>query len=331
MSEKERIVYIDLAKGFCIILVVFCHVVKTKYFFDDALRIFRMPLYFFLSGLFFKQYGGMLDFIRRKTNKLLIPFLFFMISYALLCMFLAKYNIVENPEKFWGWNNFTSLYHEEVKNGPIWFLLCLFIVNIYFYIIFTISKRLGSKYVWLIIIISIILGTVGYILGKHHVEWPLYTDTALTALPYFCLGYILNRKTNFLRPNKSDRYIFIMIIAAAIILALFSKPVIYSNNFYETSLLATYACGIAGTLGVIMISKIIKHLPLITFIGRYSIVILCTHQPIAQIFITVLGKTMKKGEFMDLTVFILTVITCGLITPLMVRYLPHVTAQKDVF
>lgn len=66
----KRIEYIDLAKGICIMLVVLLHV------FGDMsgtvikiMNLFRMPLYFVLSGLFFKQYEGFYSFLKKKTNK----------------------------------------------------------------------------------------------------------------------------------------------------------------------------------------------------------------------------------------------------------------------
>lgn len=52
---KKRIEFIDLAKGICILLVVQIHVYgDTSYTFFNAMTIFRMPLYFFLSGIFLK-------------------------------------------------------------------------------------------------------------------------------------------------------------------------------------------------------------------------------------------------------------------------------------
>ena len=78
--KKNRIEFVDLAKGFCICLVVFSHCcshyhLKTPI--DLTCGAFRMPLYFFLSGLFFKTYEGFDGFLKRKINKLVIPFLFF--------------------------------------------------------------------------------------------------------------------------------------------------------------------------------------------------------------------------------------------------------------
>ncbi|MDE7381406.1 MAG: acyltransferase family protein, partial [Muribaculaceae bacterium] len=71
-SEKPRIEFIDLAKGFCIILVVIFHSgVELNIPNFNALR---MPLYFVLSGLFFRDYGDFIHLLKRKINKLLIPF-----------------------------------------------------------------------------------------------------------------------------------------------------------------------------------------------------------------------------------------------------------------
>lgn len=66
-TEKKRIQFIDLAKGVCITLVVLhhCHI-ETPY-----LVFVRMPLYFILSGLFFKAYGGFVDFTKGKSIRYL--------------------------------------------------------------------------------------------------------------------------------------------------------------------------------------------------------------------------------------------------------------------
>lgn len=66
----QRIEFIDLAKGICILLVVSVHVfgstgaISGKFL--GITNIFRMPLYFLLSGLFFKTYGGILPFLKKK-------------------------------------------------------------------------------------------------------------------------------------------------------------------------------------------------------------------------------------------------------------------------
>ncbi len=55
-AVKKRIDFIDTAKGVCIILIVLGHVGIPISF--VGMSSMRTPLYFILSGLFFKDYGG---------------------------------------------------------------------------------------------------------------------------------------------------------------------------------------------------------------------------------------------------------------------------------
>ena len=57
-ASKPRVEWIDLAKGVCIVLVVITHVFLVSgvsFWLDSKMTSIRMPLYFILSGLFFKS------------------------------------------------------------------------------------------------------------------------------------------------------------------------------------------------------------------------------------------------------------------------------------
>ena len=138
IAKNPRIEYIDLAKGICITLVVMLHLSflgGVKFSVEYYLQTFRMPLYYFLSGCFFKAYGGFWDFVKRKTNKLLIPFFFFYFFISCLTPRLVY--------DFWGidwepleWSQFpTAFYYGKYPLGALWFLYCLFRINIVFYLI----------------------------------------------------------------------------------------------------------------------------------------------------------------------------------------------------
>lgn len=60
-NQSRRIDFVDLTKGVCIILVVIAHVGGAFEQLDtnSMLSCFRMPLYFFISGVFFKSYEGL--------------------------------------------------------------------------------------------------------------------------------------------------------------------------------------------------------------------------------------------------------------------------------
>ena len=323
---KNRIEYIDLAKGFCILLVVLNHVTEflnMDYPFSDQIRSFRMPLYFILSGLFFKRYENFLGFAKRKTNKLLIPFLFFLIMTSLLPSIIV-HKFVFSINYF---INCGPMY-----NYPIWFLLCLFETNILFYVIFLISEHITSKHAnSLAMTMTILFGIVGLFLSLFKIRIPLYIDTACTVLPFFSFGWWLNHHTNFLRNPFNLKNNTILLIVCTIILLLLAAPVDYSTNFISPKAFFTaHICGVSGTLLVLLIAKYFRHSPLISFWGRYSIMILCSH----VLFITLFGKITKYFNLpiipSFLLVFILTMTICHILIPVMKRYLPYVTAQKDL-
>ena len=77
--SRQRIPFIDFMKCMCIMLIVMYHI-DHDFFnrilpnLNNALQAFRLPMYYFISGIFFKRYGGFADFTRRKVNNILVPF-----------------------------------------------------------------------------------------------------------------------------------------------------------------------------------------------------------------------------------------------------------------
>ena len=182
--KKPRIEYIDLAKGICITLVVCFHLTlfyDTSLPCDNFFRAFRMPLYFFLSGCFFKAYEGFGGFVKRKINKLLIPFAFFFVVCSFLIPnILAHYGV--NIRYMPMGEMCSALLDEYYPSGQIWFLLCLFEINIFFYIIYLFSG-IFEKRTLVLVMISLLFGLCGIILGLKDIDIPANLDTALSALP----------------------------------------------------------------------------------------------------------------------------------------------------
>lgn len=331
---KKRIEFIDLAKGFCILFVLFTHAkggFDVSSAFDLAMASFRMPLYFILSGLFFKEYNGLLDFAKRKTNKLLIPFVFFYIIIALCFPFVieAMYSgFIKNE----GINYLFCFYNENFNGMPmgIWFLWCLFIVNILFYTLIIISKNLKYQIATLIIL-SIILGWAGIYLGQERINLPLYLDTALTAIPFFCFGYIIRKFTNVLYPNRYDKYTIPFAIICFVLVYTFAYDRLsFRMNEFDVNAFSVYACGILGAMGTLFLSKRIKHLPFVSTMGRYSIMVLCSH----QIIMLALHLAIKQYDINNWygvwIVFVITSVISYLLISPMKKFLPYVTAQKDI-
>ena len=73
----------------------------------------------------------------------------------------------------------------------------------------------------------------------------------------------------------------------------------------------------------------IGRLPLISYWGRYSIMVLCSHNLVLYVMCPLLKRYLSGGALLFVS-FAVAMLACHLLIPLMRRFLPHVTAQKDL-
>ena len=347
MEQKGRIEWIDTAKGICISFVVLYHISEVyggKYIGSDVIQAFRMPLYFLLSGLFFKKYDGLFDFTKRKCNKILIPYIFFYVTSSVILPYLI-YQIsgfcVRGYTSSLGLRGVFGIFSEIYTANPnIWFLVCLFEVNILFYLITIVGKR--PLY---ILFLSLFIGGIGLYISWHNISdtyWKngkgwYYLDSAFSMLPFFYFGWFLRNKTDFLYWKNSHKN-----IAISIVLIVFSILMIHYvgngkclpiHNYYGNNvwaLVELYPYGILGSLSVLSFSRIIKRIPLVSYIGRYSLIVLCTHEYVFQLFAESISHITLNSTIVLWTTFLLSVPTCALIIPFFKKAFPYFTAQKDL-
>lgn len=333
---KQRIEFIDLAKGICISLVVLLHVFgDLSGPFIQVMNLFRMPLYFVLSGLFFKTYDGLLPFLKKKTNRLLMPFLFSFVVVILPSTLLL--NMKTGTETTW-----TSLLlaeHGKLNlgiNGASWFLLCLFFVNLYFYLIFLLTKRRMAG----ITLLACACGLSGYLLSRTDTHLPLWLDSSLTAMPFFLVGYAMRNYGNILYGKLSVRHGLVFGASLLSLLAVFwadrrqgTGIIVFGDNCFDISIVSLYLGGIAGTVCVLLLAKLLVRLPGLSYIGRYSIVVLLTHLLFLFAFRNVLFQLHipQDGLIVNLLVFLAVMLLSLPTIWLCIRYLPWFFAQKDLW
>ena len=324
MSEaKQRIQFIDLAKGVCISLVVLhhCHI-ETPY-----LVYIRMPLYFILSGLFFKTYDGLADFTKRKINKILIPFLFFysisFLIYLAISHFAPGIRINSEVEKFYFLDPW---YSRLCFNNPLWFLLSLFWCNLLYYIVHLVSKK------WYVQFISALFFAFVYWAIKDNFFLPLYFHNTLMYFPYFVFGSML-RKTSILYDNEGKSFIskYRDLLLGCLFAVLFLVLANISCTIRPIGVSLRYIYSISGVLALLLILKKIKYLPVISYYGRYSIVILCTSYLVYSPLRVIIPRLIPKlGGVDDYIAFIITMLFEYFIIWFCIRCLPYFTAQKDL-
>ena len=340
MSEKsKRVVWVDTAKGICILLVVLHHcaqVLGASYPLQLEFMTFRMPLYFILSGLFFKQYGFK-TFILKKTNKLLIPYVFFyvltgvLIPVTLFRLFGLRLAFFES----YGYKTVLSIFSERIICNPsIWFLFCLFEVNMFFYLLYFISERFKHSH-FILGILTFIVGLFGLFLAYNRIQLPYFIDSSCTALPFFFFGYYLRNHTSVLTSEDTKKSVclsIVFIVITALLLHYFNHDRLSVIDNAAGDLIGcaqVYPYGIMGTMSILLLSKMFGKVPALSYIGRYSIIVLCTHIYVLDL----VSRFIKMGEGTNLrllVVYVLTIIGCFILIPIFKKYLAYFTAQKDL-
>lgn len=321
-GNTKRIEFIDLAKGVCVLLVVLGHMPNQRTMEIPGRAALTIPFYFFLSGIFFKDYGGFGCFLEKKINKLLIPYVFFLILTIIVNSIV--FNVPPFPADF-----ISPIFSNKQINGPLWFLCSLFIVNVLFCII-----QLGIKNKYLIAICVVICGGIGHFLSMHNIYLPYYGAQALNGLPLFYIGYII-RKTPLLYKNKYD-YLCLPLAVVLLGFAMFYSFLLgetpnigfYSNKI-SGNIISIYTVTLGMVLGVLFLCKYIQWLPIVSYIGKYSIIILGMHMiycPYLNVILTRYGYPELTG----LPCFIYSVFMCWISIPFLIKYVPWFTAQKDL-
>lgn len=284
-----------------------------------------MPLYFVLSGLFFKEYAGLWDFTIRKTNKILIPFLFFylvgFLAYYVLYQIAPDIRINSVVERFY---ILDPIYSRLCVNSPLWFLLSLFTINILFYIINKISTN-----VWVQFGMVAILTITGVICKSEEISLYCYFEKTLFYTPFFFMGNIL-KKSGVLVGDKTNqtRYKELLIALFGVVLFFVLALVDVKSGLVAT--IRFYVTAIVGVTALLLALKVYgKPVPIISYFGRYSIIILCTsfwiYNPLR--FVAEKANIYGGGNWI---VFIITMIAECFVIKMLIKYLPYVTAQKDL-
>lgn len=322
VTQKRRIEFIDLAKGVCIILVICGHTGVSPQI--PGIDAIRMPLYYILSGLFFKDYGSFTNLFKKKLNKLLIPFLFFYIT-AYLIFYLTNY-FFPGLIKSAATGIFDVFCQRQYFNGPIWFLLSLFWANLIFCLISLSVKSETKRF-----LIVLCIGFVGAFLGQRGIFLPCVLDTSLTALPFFYFGYWL-KKSNILYPNSLDKFNVLISLglygALWIFIYFFGEMKIsFLHNKITGDYILILLFSSVGVLSLLLLCKSIKTLPIVVFFGRFSVIPLLTHHMVYRPLSVFVPESVPQK---DIVVACITFLICLALIPVCRKLIPWFVAQKDL-
>lgn len=314
---SKRVDYIDVIKGIAIFGVVWRHTACPSWL---TLNF----IFFILGGFFFKR-KSLKTFLYEKVRYILIPFAFF---YVVSYMFRVGMHYWNNGSMdSFHWGCLLNVFRISAKTDylfvsiPLWFLLCFFTIQILYYFISYLDKRI----ILVIAILSLCLKD--FLLS---IPTPFMINAAIHYLGFFALGNLVGKPwIEQLRNNRFRKISFII--------SLF----LFGGLFIPLDGLDGIVLNIAKQVKLLMAFFIImsvaswfnekRYLSLVRFYGENSLTILGLHLLpliiIDKFTLLIFGKCTPLMGFIQsvivMAVMYVVILLCN-------KYIPFFVGKKVV-
>lgn len=351
---KQRIKWIDYAKGIAILGVLLLH--TGRYLpvgMSGAIGAFDMMLFFFLSGYVFsiRKFTEFGVFLWRRVRTLVIPglvfgLLFGPLQWALNASITAHVGLPSNGVK-WLLGFVVNLRGRESMGEIPWFLTCLFLMEIGAYALVRVFDSRECE-IPVLIGVAVLTSLAGYGYSVLvHKALPWSGDIAMSLFCFFVLGMIMKRLgvsavDRLLSPVMLLPAILVFAVAVTLNIVVFNGGVNAYLNEY-----GNYVCFVVGAVsGIWMICTLchaIDYLkPLdniicrpLTYLGRNTLVIYCVNGLIYPVFIPWLlsglgldvGTAVGRALWVVLAL-VINLIICLIAASLINRFVPELLGRK---
>ncbi len=302
---KDRVDWIDTAKGIGIILVVYGHIAFRPECWNVWLCSFHMPLFFFLSGITYnhEKYSDFKVFIKNKVQTLIIPYLIFALITLLWRFGWDGLYLLKDGTAI----DFKYLIKQTIGifaqiRGTsygigVWFIPCIFIAFILLHFIMRFAN--GSR-IKAIITASVFL-VLGYLYCTYiDIKLPWSIDAAFVAVFFMTIGCVFRPEllTMTAAGKKSlclgGGMLLLNIVFTVLNYRILGRSTgMWSNNY--GSLVYFVLAAASGIALIIIISGYIKLSP-IKAIGSHSIYYYGLHILIVELFNTYASKLPYVNE-----------------------------------
>lgn len=190
----SRIRHFDIAKGIGIILVAIGHsAIELGHY---LIYMFHMPLFFYLSGVFWRP-DSLSNVIKKKSRGLLLPLVIF--TAVLLTLGVAVGGLQGSLS--------ASFPHMRGIVGPLWFLLSLFEVTVIYHAVASRCRPIVTLLICLTLTFA--LGYLPDIMGWDNY---MYMFTSFSVLIFYALGALIGKNITFTK----KRWLWIAMLASAV-------------------------------------------------------------------------------------------------------------------
>lgn len=258
MKEKKRVLFIDIARGIAIILMLVGHTLAYENGFSQWIYSFHMPLFVIASGFFFKEEEKIGSVIKNTFLKLVL--LIILVWYICELLFFASLNLLV---PLWQEIKYITIHLFETKFcniSVLWFFPFLAMIRIFFAILYKLAKKKEG----IVGICSIFLFLLGYGLSLAKIKLPFKMDVAFTCFFLYQIGHLIRKKDIFSWLAK-HKWNYAILAVIWLLIAVFIRIDIAKANY------GPFGIGLFGAIcGTIVMFKISEGIEKIPGVRKFS-------------------------------------------------------------
>ncbi len=294
----NRIEYFDAAKAICIILMIIGHCdLSTIPYLNVIIYSFHLPLFFIISGYFFKettQKKAFWKYTRNHIKPYAITAIVTLGILLLLSIYIWNFNVLKDFIGNWaksfffgsGSSNGSGIFASTSAVGPIWFLFGLFWAMLIYNFL-----KIHFFGIELALIILVLFCVACF--SVKFIRLPFSLQAGCSAVIYIWFGEQIRLHNVIERYNQIGIFGIITILILWVLCIKSGKGLIISRCFYPDGLL-NIVVSVAITL---LFVCAIKRLNLKGgWIGRHTLLILCVHSTILY-FMRTFGVSISIYNF----------------------------------
>lgn len=290
---KERYLWVDVLKFLGIFYIFLGHFGEFGGKFYSFVFQFHVALFFFASGFFFKDEPNksFWSFAKEKFIKIMIPYFIFTFLHFVLYIIQNDLEI----RTILGWIPWILKgIRNTVPAGSVWFLPCLFVMQLLYFIINRILKKKSIILIFCIVLYYCAL----FLLPKNPIIYPSMFwnfDTALVYIVYFAIGNILFKYITNFDYKKLKLVPKIFFVVLSIVLLGFTTLIFFEGKSVFGSFLVInmrYTFDLFVTLLIIIfhciVAYLLKNIKIFQEIGQETLYLCCNEQIIRMVILSLL-------------------------------------------
>lgn len=306
-AQREQ--WADILKGIGVLLVILGHTSRVPTGIVLWIYSFHMPLFFWVSGYFFKPNQDTRMYILKKCRSLIAPYILYSAIFLLSNAILVR----EDSEVLLG--EIRDGLVGQGTDGILWFFVALFWTEVVFHL----TEKYFHRFTPLIILVYVFSANyfstiTGYESGMFKLP------SAFFAVGFYYIGYVFRK--NDLISKIHIRYMIIAVFLNLLCTKLL-HPSLSLNIARSDNVIMGYIVAMLGIIGFVGVSKILDASPLspiqyvLSYIGRESLYF----YPITGYAPVAIVKILNNLGFAHNIVVVLISKAVGFITAWLMSYM----------